>query len=293
LVIFLSAWCSRDSKKREWTAGWKSSQSKKRHSFRNGENTRMRKSKIIVLSLMVVCVLCFAIVAVYFLLLKDDAAEPVNEETEAAVLDVAGFANSGHRDEQKLRALFQTRIVTRQLNLDRGELVPAGHTDAEQQRCADLPPTRDPAQIRRRCALVDIYLVRDTAQHIQQIILPVYGKGAKSMMYALVALSTDGRTVNDLIYYQQNETPLLGARVEDPQWRRQWAGKKIRDDQGRPALQVVQDSVGQHDAYTVDGISGATLTSTGVEKSINFWMGEQGYGNFLRHLQDDPAILTQ
>ncbi|MFZ2612140.1 MAG: FMN-binding protein, partial [Raoultella planticola] len=64
-------------------------------------------------------------------------------------------------------------------------------------------------------------------------------------------------------------------------------------DQGRPALQVVQDSVGQHDAYTVDGISGATLTSTGVEKSINFWMGEQGYGNFLRHLQDDPAILTQ
>lgn len=194
----------------------------------------MRKSKIIVLSLMVVCVLCFAIVAVYFLLLKDDAAEPVNEETEAAVLDVAGFANSGHRDEQKLRALFQTRIVTRQLNLDRGELVPAGHTDAEQQRCADLPPTRDPAQIRRRCALVDIYLVRDTDQHIQQIILPVYGKGAKSMMYALVALSTDGRTVNDLIYYQQNETPLLGARVEDPQWRRQWAGKKSAMTRGGP-----------------------------------------------------------
>lgn len=183
---------------------------------------------------MVVCVLCFAIVAVYFLLLKDDAAEPVNEETEAAVLDVAGFANSGHRDEKKLRALFQTRIVTRQLNLDRGELVPAGHTGAEQQRCADLPPTRDPAQIRRRCALVDIYLVRDTDQHIQQIILPVYGKGAKSMMYALVALSTDGRTVNDLIYYQQNETPLLGARVEDPQWRRQWAGKKSAMTRGGP-----------------------------------------------------------
>ncbi len=253
----------------------------------------MRKSKIIVLSLMVVCVLCFAIVAVYFLLLKDDAAEPVNEETEAAVLNVAGLANNGHRDEQTLRALFEARIVTRQLNLDRGELVPAGQTGEEHQRCADLPPNRDPAQIRRRCALVDIYLVRDTDQRIQQIILPVYGKGAKSMMYALVALRTDGRTVNDLIYYQQNVTPLLGERVEDPQWRRQWAGKKIRDEHGRPALQVVQDNTGQHDAYTVDGISGATLTSTGVEKSINFWMGEQGYANFLRHLQDNPAILTQ
>ncbi|WP_434640583.1 NADH:ubiquinone reductase (Na(+)-transporting) subunit C [Klebsiella sp. I138] len=253
----------------------------------------MRKSKIIVLCLMVICVLCFAIVAVYFLLLKDNAAQPVNEETEAAVLNVAGLAKNGHPDEQTLSALFQTRIVTRQLNLDRGVLVPIGQTGGEQQRCADLPPTRDPAQVRRRCVLVDIYLVRDTDQHIQQIILPVYGKGAKSMMYALVALSTDGRTVNDLIYYQQNETPLLGARVEDPQWRSQWAGKKIRDERGRPALKVVQDSAGQHDAYTVDGISGATLTSTGVEKSMNFWMGEQGYGNFLRHLQNDSAILTQ
>ena len=67
--------------------------------------------------------------------------------------------------------------MTRQLNLDRGELVPAGQTGEEHQRCADLPPNRDPAQIRRRCALVDIYLVRDTDQRIQQIILPVYGKG--------------------------------------------------------------------------------------------------------------------
>ncbi len=49
---------------------------------------------------------------------------------------------------------------------------------------------------------------------------------------------------------------------------------------GRPALQVVQDSVGQHDAYTVDGISGATLTSTGVEKaSISGW-GSKGTAIF-------------
>ena len=111
-------------------------------------------------------------------------------------------------------------------------------------------------------------------------------------MYALVALRTDGRTVNDLIYYQQNGDAAAGGEVEDPQWRRQWAGEKSAMNMGGPRLQVVQDNTGQHDAYTVDGISGATLTSTGVEKSINFWMGEQGYANFLRHLQDNPAILT-
>ena len=51
----------------------------------------MRKSKIIVLSLIVICVLWFATFAVYFLLLKDNFAEPRNEETEAAVLQAAGF----------------------------------------------------------------------------------------------------------------------------------------------------------------------------------------------------------
>ena len=51
----------------------------------------MRKSKIIVLSLIVICVLWFATFAVYFLLLKDNFAEPRNEETEAAVLQAAGL----------------------------------------------------------------------------------------------------------------------------------------------------------------------------------------------------------
>lgn len=252
----------------------------------------MRKSKIIVLSLMIICVLCFAIVAVYFLLLKDNDAIPVNQQTETAVLNVAGLLGSGQQDAQTQRALYKAHIVSRQLDLDSGELLPVGQQSGA-SRCIDLPPARDPAQIRQRCAQVGIYLVRDNNQHIQQIILPVHGKGAKSMMYALVALDTDGRTVNDLIYYQQNETPLLGARVEDPQWRRQWVGKKLRDEQGKPALQVVQNQPGEHDAYTVDGISGATLTSTGVEKSINFWMGSQGYGNFLRHLQHDPTLLAR
>ncbi|MDF1245168.1 FMN-binding protein, partial [Escherichia coli] len=46
------------------------------------------------------------------------------------------------------------------------------------------------------------------------------------------------------------------------------------------------------DEYTVDGISGATLTSTGVEKSINYWMGPQGYGQFLQRLASDRNNLN-
>nr|WP_315300085.1 NADH:ubiquinone reductase (Na(+)-transporting) subunit C [Raoultella terrigena] len=252
----------------------------------------MAKRKIIVLSLMFFCVLFFAAAGGYFLLQKDNFAEPDGDETAAAVLKVAGFDESGQRDPQALRAQFQRRVSVRQLNLDSGELLAAGKGRAAQKRCASLPAAGDPAQIRQRCVLADIYLVHDSSGTIQQIILPVSGKGAKSMMYALVAIDTDGRTVKDLLYYRQNETPLLGARVEDPQWLRQWAGKKVRDERGQPALKVTQNSDGRHDDYTVDGISGATLTSNGVEKSINYWMGPQGYGRFLQRIQQDPAQLS-
>ncbi len=35
-----------------------------------------------------------------------------------------------------------------------------------------------------------------------------------------------------------------------------------------------------------------TLTSTGVEKSINYWMGPQGYGQFLQRLASDRNNLN-
>ena len=134
--------------------------------------------------------------------------------------------------------------------------------------------------------------VKDKNNEIQQVIIPVTGKGAKSMMHAFLALGLDGRTVRNLYYYQQRETPFLGARVEDANWRKQWPGKRLLDNSGHPALKIVQDKPEHADEYTVDGISGATLTSTGVEKSINYWMGPQGYGQFLQRLASDRNNLN-
>ncbi|HIC1790680.1 TPA: NADH:ubiquinone reductase (Na(+)-transporting) subunit C [Escherichia coli] len=253
----------------------------------------MRKGKIIVLILMAFCILIFVTVAAWFLLSKDNFAVPENAATENAVLQVAGLIGNEPRDPQALKSLYSKWVIVRQVNLDSGQFVAPEENIAAQKGCDEPTIAQDPALIRQRCPLGVVYLIRNNDNEIQQVILPFYGKGAKSMMYGLVALATDGRTVKDLLYYQQNETPLLGARVADPEWRRQWAGKKIRDNNGQPALKVVQDNPGQHDDYTVDGISGATLTSVGVEKSINYWMGEQGYGNFLQQLQHNPEMLLR
>ncbi|MGL5453567.1 MAG: NADH:ubiquinone reductase (Na(+)-transporting) subunit C [Enterobacterales bacterium] len=250
----------------------------------------MRKGKIIVASMMVLCVLIFLIAVAWFMLFQGEMTEPTAEEKNAAVLQAAGLLKAESQDKKSRENLYQRSIIERSVNLDSGEWV----TDkTAAQGCKKLTPDHDPAQIRQRCTLADVYLVKDKYNKIQQVIIPVSGKGAKSMMHAFLSLGLDGRTVNNLYYYQQRETPFLGARVKDEHWRQQWPGKKVADDNGTPVLKIVQEKSGKNDEYTVDGISGATLTSKGVEKSINYWISEQGYGPFLQRLKQDPEMLNR
>ena len=39
------------------------------------------------------------------------------------------------------------------------------------------------------------------------------------------------------------------------------------------------------EAYQVDGLSGATLTSNGVTNMIRFWMGEYGFEKFIENIK--------
>ncbi len=73
---------------------------------------------------------------------------------------------------------------------------------------------------------------------------PIYGNGLWSMMYAFVALDTDGRTVKGITYYDQGETPGLGGEVENPPGVNS-SSVKVLDDSGMPALKVVKGGARQ------------------------------------------------
>jgi Na+-transporting NADH:ubiquinone oxidoreductase subunit C len=42
-------------------------------------------------------------------------------------------------------------------------------------------------------------------------------------------------------------------------------------------------------ANQVDALAGATLTSNGVDKLLQFWLGEQGFGPYLAKLRAQGA----
>jgi len=189
--------------------------------------------------------------------------------------------------------LFAERISARLVDLKTGQLLDKDPTKFNQalalkdpEMSLTLEASQDPAGIKRRSNLAEIYLVRDEQKRVQEVVLPIYGNGLWSMMYAFVALDTDGRTVKGITYYDQGETPGLGGEVENPNWRAQFVGKKVLDDNGLPALKVMKGAARPGDEYAVDGLSGATLTSKGVQHSFDFWMGELGFGPFLKNVRE-------
>lgn len=239
----------------------------------------MSRSKTAMIVVMLFCVLCFAFVAFYFLVINKSAVAEKPDDKETAILKVAGLYESG-KSEREVQSLYQARITPVTVDLDSGKNVPRAS-----DKCVTLARSDDPAEIRKRCATEEIFIVQDAQHRIEQVIVPIKGQGAKGMMQGLVALEPDGRTVKSIRYYDLKETPELGGKVQEEAWTRQWVGKKLVDDEGKPVFKVLPPSQAQ-DAHSVDGITGATMTSNGVQNSVNYWMGERGFGPFLARLRN-------
>ncbi|NDJ58775.1 Na(+)-translocating NADH-quinone reductase subunit C [Enterobacteriaceae bacterium 4M9] len=255
----------------------------------NKGNDSIGKTLLVVIML---CLVCSVIVAGSAVGLKARQTEQRELDKQRNILDVAGLMQPGMSGEQ-INEVFKARISPRLVDLQSGNLLdkdPEGFSEAkalrDPQQSIALNAAQDPAGLKRRSNVVEIWLVRDEQQKVQQLILPVYGNGLWSVMHAFVALGTDGRTIDGLTYYDHGETPGLGGEIENPNWRRQWVGKKVLDENGNPAIRVVKGGAQPGNEYAVDGLSGATLTANGVQHSFDFWMGELGFGPFLKQVRE-------
>lgn len=252
-------------------------------------NDSIGKTLLVVL---VLCLVCSIVVAGSAVGLKPRQQAQRALDKQRNILAVAGLMQQGMSADE-VADTFSARITPRLLDLKSGRLLdsdPAKFNQSQAlkdpQQSVQLEGREDPAGIKRRSNVVEIYLVKDAQQKVQEVVLPVYGNGLWSMMYAFVALDTDGRTVKGITWYDQGETPGLGGEVENPNWRAQFIGKKVVDDGGKPALKVVKGGARPGDEYAVDGLSGATLTSNGVQHSFDFWMGDLGFGPFLEQVRE-------
>lgn len=100
-------------------------------------------------------------------------------------------------------------------------------------------------------------------------IFPLYGTGLWGPIWGFVALNDDMNTIYGANFDHQGETPGLGAEISTPMFEDPFIGKKIFDDSGT-LVSIIVAKVGQNAPaeHKVDGISGGTITSKGLEKML-------------------------
>ena len=247
-------------------------------------------TRYILLFAAAVCAICSVFVSGAAVMLEERQQENVALDVQKQVLVVAGLMEEGEsisREEAGQR--FEDNIVADVIDLASGAVLEGVDPETfDQRKAAKDPDTSkvappNAAKVRRIPNQGQVYRVVQDGE-LRAIIVPISGQGLWSTLYGYLALAADSRTIMGITFYEHGETPGLGGEVDNPRWKALWKGRKAFDASGNPVIDVKKGVAGPADTdpYNVDGISGATITSRGVGALVRFWLGDDGFGPYLK-----------
>ncbi len=230
--------------------------------------------------------------------------KPLQEENKKLDL-LKNILSAGDLYEEgiDIEKTYKEKISAQIINLHTGEAIPKAEYDAKcnvedfnvnemassSKWGEAISSKNDIAGIRRKPKAMVVYTVKD-GDEINKYILPIYGKGLWSTLYGFVALDKDLHTIKGFTFYQHGETPGLGGEVDNPNWKKKWIGQQAYDADGNLRIEVIKgivDKTSDKAKYQIDGLSGSTLTTRGVNNLVRFWLGENGYAPFLKKLKGE------
>ncbi|MBN1807144.1 MAG: FMN-binding protein [Sedimentisphaerales bacterium] len=109
------------------------------------------------------------------------------------------------------------------------------------------------------------YTLKDTGKIIAYA-LPISGQGFWAPIKGVIGINADRQTITGIYFYEQNETPGLGAQITKDAFRNQFNGKIISSTDKPINMMRPGTILGKSDVHAV---TGATQTSTRLEKIIN------------------------
>lgn len=112
-------------------------------------------------------------------------------------------------------------------------------------------------------------------------ILSLRGAGLWGALWGFVSLDSDGNTVYGAGFGHESETPGLGAEIDKPDFSKKFVGKRIFNSNGDfSSIAIVKPGRTAQGQDYVDGISGGTITSQGVDLMLKTSLG--AYEPFLK-----------
>ena len=171
----------------------------------------------------------------------------------AVVLTLVSTGMKPLRDRNKQAEQYQQILRAAGHDIDRSKAVEAFSNLAE-------PLTDDGQQYRVICS-----------DGTSGIAMRLDGKGLWGPIWGYAVISEDGQTLKGVSFDHKSETPGLGAKITDEAFLNSFKGKKLYDKDGNfVSVRVLKPGTSNEiaDENRVDAISGATLTSKGVDEML-------------------------
>ncbi|MDJ0878272.1 MAG: Na(+)-translocating NADH-quinone reductase subunit C [Halieaceae bacterium] len=240
------------------------------------------------------CIACSVVVSTAAVMLKPAQEANVALDRKRNILAAAGMLEEGRSIDEQFESISTLVVDMRSGRFSEevdGENYNSIAAAKDPDQSSRLEGGADSANIGGRRENFGVVYVVGDRNAPDTIILPVRGAGLWGQMYGFLALEEDLNTVAGLGFYEHKETPGLGGEVDNPRWKALWPGKNAFRD-GAVAIEVIKGTAnreGPMAAYQVDGLSGATLTTRGVNNLVQFWLGDDGFGPFLSNLKAGEA----
>ena len=102
-------------------------------------------------------------------------------------------------------------------------------------------------------------------------VIPIYGAGLWGPVWGYIAFQPDRKTIAGAYFDHESETPGLGAKIKDEPWfREKFAGKQVAFGSDK-LFNLSKNAEATGDNNAVDAITGATMTSKGLNEALNEW----------------------
>ncbi len=109
-------------------------------------------------------------------------------------------------------------------------------------------------------------------------VVPCYGAGLWGPIWGYIGFEGDLKTIKAVCFGHKGETPGLGAKIADePAFAEAFIGQQVGE--GDVLFEIAKPANRQTEMNGVDAISGATITSQALGKTLNQWFGF--YRNYL------------
>jgi Na+-transporting NADH:ubiquinone oxidoreductase subunit C len=236
-------------------------------------NTNSNTYTIIYTTLIVVLVA--AVLAFVSQSLKSRQEANEKADTMSQILTAAGFATKA-----ELQAAGNTAVLERfAQELDRSFTV---GTDG--QKVADLEADKvySPKELKAQnynikdgsAAQLPVFIFKNGIT-----VVPVYGAGLWGPVWGYIAFEPGSNVMKGAYFDHESETAGLGAKIkDDPSFQAEFSGESA-DFNSANVFDIVKGGAPKNPDGTsvadnqIDAITGATMTSNGLDAAIDTWLG--------------------